>query len=64
MEVVTFDPNDDNALPAGLARNDLHINNVSVNEHGIMISGTRIDALLGLKAGSLRKIRASAYRHS
>jgi hypothetical protein len=55
IRVVMFDPNDDNALPVGLARNDLHINNVSVNEHGILISGTRIDALLALKAGSLRK---------
>jgi hypothetical protein len=55
MEVVSFDPNGNDALPAALARNNLHINNVSVNEHGILISGTRIDALLSLKAGSLRK---------
>ncbi len=55
MQVMDFDPNDNNALPPALARHDLHINNVTVNEHGILISGTRIDALLSLKAGSLRK---------
>ena len=39
-------PMQDDALPPALAKNDLHINNVTVNEHGILISGTRIDALL------------------
>lgn len=55
MQALAFDPNDSDALLAGAAGNDLHINNVSVNEHGILISGTRIDALLSLKAGSLQK---------
>lgn len=55
MQVVMFDPNQDDVLPATLAKNDLHINNVSVNEHGILISGTRIDALLSLKESSLHK---------
>jgi hypothetical protein len=55
MRVVAFDPNDDEALPSALARNDLHINNISPYEGGITISGTRIDALLFLKDGALRK---------
>lgn len=55
MQTVAFDLNDNNALPAALNRNDLHINNVSVNDHAILISGTRIDALLRLRAGSLQK---------
>jgi hypothetical protein len=71
MQAVMFDPNQDDALPAALAKNDLHINNVSVNEHGTLISGTRIDALLSLKEGSLHKYaslpigthNATTYRH-
>jgi hypothetical protein len=55
MAVVDYDPNDNNALSPALTKNDLHINNVTADEHGILISGTRIDALVSLKAGSLRR---------
>jgi hypothetical protein len=55
MQVLTFDPNDTEGLPSAICRNDLHINNVSAHERGITISGTRIDALLVLSAGALRK---------
>jgi hypothetical protein len=55
MQVITFDPNDNEGLPSELSRNDLHINNVSAFDRGITISGTRIDSLLVLSANALRK---------
>jgi hypothetical protein len=55
MQLITFDPNDNEGLPSAMWRDDMHINNVSAYERGITISGTRIDSLLVLSANVLRK---------
>ncbi|HEY2101941.1 MAG TPA: hypothetical protein VGH08_01695 [Chthoniobacterales bacterium] len=53
--VTAFDPNSDGGPTIGADSSSLHINNVSRSGDAIMISGTRIEALLALRDGTLRE---------
>ena len=54
FRVTLFDPNRENGPTITPNSSDLHINNVSRNNESIMISGTRIEALLALKGDTLQ----------
>ena len=70
FRVTLFDPNLENGPAITPNSSDLHINNVSRNNESIMISGTRIEALLALKERTLQEYaplprgthNASVYR--
>ncbi len=70
FRVTLFDPNSENGPTETPNSSDLHINNVSRLDESIMISGTRIQALLALKEETLQEYaplprgthNASAYR--
>jgi len=70
FRVIQFDPNSENGPAATPNSSDLHVNNVSRNDDSIMISGTRIEALLALKEEILQEYaplprgthNASVYR--
>ena len=55
FEVTPFDPNSEKGPTIGPNSADLHINNVSRDGDSIMISGTRIEALLALRGETLRE---------
>jgi hypothetical protein len=70
FRVTWFDPNSEEGPAITPNSSDLHINNVSRNNDSIMISGTRIEALLALKEETLQECaplprgthNASVYR--
>jgi hypothetical protein len=70
FRVTLFDPNSKNGPTETPNSSDLHINNVSHINESLMISGTRIQALLALKEETLQEYaplprgthNASAYR--
>jgi hypothetical protein len=53
FRVTLFDPNRENGPTITSNSSDLHVNNVSRSNESIMISGTRIEALLALKGDTL-----------
>jgi WD40 repeat protein len=55
FSVTAFDPNGEKGPTIGPNSADLHINNVSRSGDSIMISGTRIEALLALRGETLRE---------
>ncbi|MEY2603187.1 MAG: hypothetical protein QOH31_961 [Verrucomicrobiota bacterium] len=55
FSATAFDPNGEKGPTIGPDSADLHINNVSRNGGSIMISGTRIEALLALDGETLRE---------
>jgi hypothetical protein len=55
FRVAASDPNGEKGPTIGPNSADLHINNVSRNGDSIMISGTRIEALLALRGQTLRE---------
>ena len=70
FRIIQFDPNSEEGPAITPNSSDLHINNVSRTNDSIMISGTRIEALLALKEETLQEYaplprgthNASVYR--
>src|SRR5438445_9622730 len=55
FRIIQFDPNSEEGPAITPNSSDLHINNVSRTNDSIMISGTRIEALLALKEETLQE---------